>query len=351
MKYVKRIFCFIFLLSLSFSGCLKDTLNNPDSGASLNDNAKLLYYLEDEGDYINTNNMPSLADVDEVYSNLESYLLLDIRPPEEFSAGHIDGAINLSHSGLITFLDSIDYTFYPKVVIISRNGQSSAFYTCLLRLYGFQNVFSMSYGMAAWNPDFSSQWLGALSQNENLLTTFNLEYVPKPDYSPLPSVNLESGILRDAVSKRILQVMEEAYEDNLTGGSGYATVDFQNLMLNFNEYFIVCYNEGLLYRQLILHISHPPGAVLYTPPPSSSDLSSSTYLQTLPQNRKIAFYSTDGQLSAFAAAYLKVLGYDVKSVLFGANNMFYDTVLGADGLKDEAFTTEKIKNYPYMTGN
>ncbi len=346
-----KIFCFLLLLSLSFTGCLKDTVNNPDSGAALADNAELLYYLEDEGDYINSNNMPSLADVDEVYSSLGSYLLLDIRPSEEFSAGHIEGAINLSHSGLITFLDSIDSTPYPKIIIISRNGQSSAFYTCLLRLYGIQNVFSMSYGMAAWNMEFSSQWLGARSQNENLLTTFNLEYVPKPDYSPLPPVELERGALPDAAKKRILQVMHEDYEDNLTGGSGYATVDFQDLMLNFNDYFIVCYNEGLLYRQLILHIAHPPGAVLYTPPPSSSDLSSTTYLQTLPSGRKIAFYSTDGQLSAFAAAYLKVLGYDVKSVLFGANNMFYDTVLGADGLMNEAFTTGKIRDYPYVTGN
>ncbi len=336
---------------LIFSGCIKDTVNNPDSGASLNDNAKLLFYLEDEGDYINSNEMPSLADVDEVYSNLQIYLLLDIRPPAEFTAGHIEGAINKSHSDLITFLDSIEHTSYPKIIIISRNGQSSAFYTSLLRLYGFQNVFSMSYGMAAWNQEFSSQWLAARSQNENLLTSFNLEYVPKPDYSPLPSVTLESGSLPEAVKKRIGQVMQENYEDNLTGGSGYATVDFQNLMLNFNEYFIVCYDEGLLYRQLILHIAHPPGAVLYSPPPISSDLSSTTYLQTLPSDRKIAFYSTDGQLSAFAAAYLKVLGYNVKSILFGANNMFYDTVLGADGLNNQAFTTSKIKNYPYVTGN
>ncbi len=351
MKSTAKISYFLVIISFTLlSGCLKDNVTTPPE-FKLNDSSELLFYLEESGDYINSNEMPSLVDVDEVYKNIRIYLLIDIRSPEEYSAGHIENAVNKQHPELIAFLNSINTGQYPKIVIISNNGQSSAFYTCLLRLEGYDNVFSMSYGMAAWNNNFSSEWFAALHQYNDILSNFDLTLVSKPDYSPLPEVNLTGGSLAEQVRNRIRSAMETEYADTFTGGAGDATIDFIYLADRMNQYYIVCYNMGLLYRHLILGISHPPGAVLYTPPPSSSDLSSTTNLQTLPSDRKLAFYSTDGQLSAFAVAYLRVLGYDAKSVLFGANNMFYDTLLGAEGLSAEAFTAGKIRNYPYVTGN
>ncbi len=341
---------FISLCLILLSGCLKDNVTTPPE-FQLNDSSELLFYLEETGDYINTSDMPSLLNVDEVYINVQTYLLIDIRSPEEYSAGHIENAVNKQHSELISYLNSLNTLQYPKIIIISNNGQSSSFYTCLLRLYGFGNVFSMSYGMAAWNNNFSGEWLDALHQYNDILSNFNLTIVPKPDYTPLPEVNLIGGSLMDQVRHRISSVMETDYADTFTGSAGDATIDFIYLADRMDQYYIVCYNMGLLYRHLILGIAHPPGAVLYTPPPSSSDLSSTTNLQTLPSDRKIAFYSTDGQLSAFAVAYLRVLGYNASSVLFGANNMFYDILLGTEGLNTEAFTANKIRSYPYVTGN
>lgn len=351
MKTIFKIFQVLLIFSISFiSGCLKD-VTSPVSGKPLSDNATLLYYLEDNGDYINTDKMPSLIKADEVYSNLNDYLLIDIRSSEEYSSGHIENAVNKSHSELIAYLNDTNYEQYPKIVIISNNGQSSAYYTCLLRLYGFENVFSMSYGMASWNYDFAGEWLAALDQYNDILLTFDLELVPKPEYSPLPKVNLTGSSLPERVKGRIQGAMESDFEDYFTGSSGDATIDFTYLGDNLNDYFIVCYNDGLLYRQLILGIAHPAGAVLYTPPSTFPDLSSTTNLQTLPSDKKIVFYSTDGQLSAFAVAYLRVLGYDARSVLFGANNMFYYILAGADGLNQETFSQDKIFNYPYVTGN
>ncbi len=341
---------FAILCSIMLQGCLKDNVT-PVPEFQLSDGSELLFYLEESGDYINTNEMPSLADVDEVYNNRQTYLMIDIRPPEEFSAGHIENAVNKPHPELISYLNSINSVQYPKIILISNNGQSSAFYTCLLRLYGFGNVYSMNYGMAAWNNAFSSEWLSALYQFDDVLVDFDYENEFKPDFTPLPEISLSSGSLAEKAKNRISSIMEIDYADNFTGGESDATIDFSYLGDRMNDYFIVCYNEGLLYRHLFLGISHPPGAVLYKPPPSSSDLSSTTYLQTLPSNRDIAFYSTDGQLSAFAVAYMQVLGYNAKSVLFGANNMFYNIMLRVGDLNAEAFTTEKIRNYPYVTGN
>ncbi len=350
IKNIRAAYFPIIVVLTLFSGCLKDNVTTPPE-FKLSNSGVLLYYLEETGDYINSNDMPSLVNVDEVFNNLQTYLVIDIRLPDEFSSGHIENAVNKQHGELITYLNSINTEQYPKIIIVSMNGQSSAFYTCLLHLYGFENTFSMNYGMAAWNNNFSSEWLNALQQYNNILRNFNLELVSKPDYTPLPDVNLTGGSLTEQVRNRISRVMETDYADNFTGSEGDATIDFIYLADRMDQYYIVCYNTGLLYRQLILGISHPPGAVLYNPPPSASDLSSSTNLQTLPSDRKIAFYSTDGQLSAFAIAYLQVLGYNAKSVLFGANNMFYDILLGAEGLSAETFTNNKIRSYPYVTGN
>lgn len=351
MNKIIKISIILSVVSISLlPGCLKDvTAPVPENKQS--DNARLLYYLEQSGDYINTDNAPSLVNADEVYANIGTYLLIDIRSSSEFSSGHIDQAVNKPHSELVAFLNDINYKQFPKIIVISKNGQSSSFYTCLLRLYGFENVYSMNYGMASWNSDFAGEWFSALQQFDDFLQTFNLELVPKPDYSRLPDIELSGTSLSEAVKQRINYIIQTEYDDYFTRSFGAATIDFSYLGEHFNNYFIVCYNMGLLYRHLMLGITHPDRAVLYTPPPSSPDLSSATNLQTLPSDKKIVFYSTDGQLSAFAVAYLRVLGYNARSVLFGANNMFYNILAGAAGLNQETFSHDKIYNFPYVTGN
>ena len=345
-----KILCIIILIESSyFYGCLKDKITPPVE-VPLNDTGQLLFYLEDEGDYINSEKAPSLVNAEEVYSNMQNYLLLDIRSPQEFSSGHIEGALNKSHSDLIPFIDSINYSKYSKIIIISKNGQSSAFYTCLLRLYGFGNTYSMSYGMATWNIVFSDEWFNALQQNPYLLESFTGVYYYSPPYSPLPKVVLSDSSLETSAKHRIREFMNINYEDKLGSGESTSTIEFDRLMATAGNFFIVCYDAGPLYKNHNEGILHPEESVWYRPPPAS-DLSSSRFLQNLPSDKKIAFYTTDGQLSAFAVAYLDVLGYNAKSVLFGANNMFYYALANSNTLNQEAFSEAKIMNYPYATGN
>ncbi len=49
-------------------------------------------------------------------------------------------------------------------------------------------------------------------------------------------------------------------------------------------------------------------------------------LKTLPTDKTIVVYCYTGQTSANMAAYLQVLGYDAKSLLFGASGMFLDLI-------------------------
>jgi rhodanese-related sulfurtransferase len=68
-------------------------------------------------------------------------------------------------------------------------------------------------------------------------------------------------------------------------------------------------------------MGHIEGAIQYTP---KADIASSTFLNTLPTDKTVVVYCYSGQTSANMAAYLRVLGYDAVSLLFGANGMIHD---------------------------
>jgi len=74
-------------------------------------------------------------------------------------------------------------------------------------------------------------------------------------------------------------------------------------------------------------------------------------LQTLPNDQPILIYSGDGQLSSCMAAYLTLLGYNVKTLLFGANQLLYYRLAATPELTEYVFSAQDIMNYPYVTGN
>ena len=54
-------------------------------------------------------------------------------------------------------------------------------------------------------------------------------------------------------------------------------------------------------------------------------------------------YCYTGQTSANMAAYLRVIGYNAKSLLFGANGMIYDDMTGGK------WSDAAIMGYDYVT--
>ena len=67
-------------------------------------------------------------------------------------------------------------------------------------------------------------------------------------------------------------------------------------------------------------------------------------LKTLPADKPVAVYCYTGQTSAFLVAYLRLLGYDAKSVLYGTNGMIYDKMVAK---AMTTFNAAQIKGYTY----
>ena len=327
------------------TGCLKDNIT-PPLVLDFENAAGLIHYLESKGDYINSENIPSVVDAQEVYTNINNFLIIDIRQSDEYLNGHIESSINLSHKELLPQLKNIDFNSYEKIIIVSRNGQSSAYYTSLLRLYGFTNIYSMNYGMAAWHQDFAGDWINAI-QSIPLDGLVDIDY-PKDSLYKLPLVTFDnpSATPEEKVNERIIKLLDEDfyefYESTFEEGPSISRD-----ILYSKDIFVVCYGDRTLYSSTLAGIRHPVGAVYYSPPTVFGDFRSTRYLQALQPDMRIVIYSCRGNLSAFTTAYLRVLGYNASSIIFGANSLFYFGLLSSP-LEDLVFTTRSIMNFPYV---
>ena len=74
--------------------------------------------------------------------------LLDVRTPAEFSAGHIDGALNIPLDALEQRMGELEPRDRP-IVVYCRSGSRSAGATQLLKRAGFAQVFDLG-AMRNW---------------------------------------------------------------------------------------------------------------------------------------------------------------------------------------------------------
>jgi len=92
------------------------------------------------------NATPEIA-VEELAAARGSGVLVDVREPEEYVAGHVPGAVPIPMSQLATRMGEIDKT--SPVFVICASGNRSSAMTDLLRGAGFDAV-SVAGGTSAW---------------------------------------------------------------------------------------------------------------------------------------------------------------------------------------------------------
>jgi len=351
MKRIKLLkFLIIPVIFLLLAGCEKDKITAPFSVKTEN-SAKLLLYLEEEGDIINKLPIPVLT-ATEVYNNLSNYLVIDLRENSVFLQGHIEGAKNMGNDSLFNYIN-INYTRFNKVVLVSASGQSAAYYSSLLNVAGFSNVYYMNFGMASWNVLFSSVWIDRLNTDPEYSFFSHTDY-DKRSYSSLPDIELTSSgeTKKELLTQRIDSLIKEGFNEDYNSIGSKATMIFSSWSNLHSNLYTICVGPMMLYNSspFTTNTYHLVGTVLYQIPPGPADFRSVTYLQTLPSNETITIYSGTGQESAFYTAYLRLLGYDAKSILFGMNNIDYYMLLRADEIIPYAFQPSTIMNYPFETG-
>lgn len=289
----------------------------------------LVNYLETNADFIK-GELPIIM-ADEVKKNLKStdYHIIDIRSDSWFEYGHIKNAANVEAAELLNYFENtISPTDYQKIILVCYSGQSAAYYASLLRIAGYDNVYSMKWGMSSWREDFAeNSWLKNLKNDcaTKLETTENA----KPEMGEHPVLTTGKIEAQEILKARLEELFAKPYKEFI--------VKSAEVFENPENYYVVNYCNAENYTN-----GHVPGAVLYNP---GESFMSSTDLYTLPTDKQVLVYETTGQKAAYIIAYLNVLGYKTGNLAYGQNSFMNDV------LKDkgwEAFTKKEINMFPVI---
>jgi len=275
--------------------------------------------------------MPAIVPASEVktLNTTSKVYIMDIRSAADYDSGHIENAVNVALGDVLTHIESIDLTNYDKVAVVCYTGQTAGFATTLLRLSGYDKAYSMKWGMCSWNIDFAGKWL--TNVGNTYATQFTSTATDKAAQGSMPT--LTTG---KTTGQEILEIRVEAL---LAEGYNPAKISSADVFANLSNYYIVNYWPANHYADP----GHIPGAIQYTPKES---MKLAADLKTLPTDKPIVVYCYTGQTSSFLAAYLRLLGYDAKSLLFGVNGMAYDKMKDA-GITS-VFDSSQVMGYSYV---
>ena len=296
----------------------------------------LLQQLREQGDYVNSRQFPSMIKPETVFSELDSNnLIIDLRNAEYFERGHIRGAVHVPMENLLDYFENDIIPFrYDKIILVCNAGHLSGYATNLMRLMGYGNVYSMRWGMAGWNADFAKDtWMKRISsQYQDRLTT---EESPKPLSRNQPVLQTTAATGEELLRERVSQLLHE-------GPKGvFASND--EIFGNPENYFIINLERKDKYDS-----GHIPGAVRYK---QQGFLGIPAEMGTLPIDRPIIVYCGTGMTSAFAVAYLRLFGYDARSLTSGNNGFMHDKMLEEQAqLSWHPFTESTPEDFPYVKG-
>lgn len=328
MKKVTSIFMILLVASTLFSSFRG---NDPGPVSPPSEFELLVQYLEANGDFINSNLAPAIILAPEIKDNLKNkgYLVLDIRSEAWFDYGHIKNAQNVKGPELLNyFKTSIEPENYEKITIVCYSGQSAAYFTSLLRLYGFDNVYSLKWGMSSWAEEFATNvWL------KNSTNEFSDQQETTPNTMPskgeVPTITSGNTNPSEILKMRVAEAFAKPYKDFI--------IKSADVFASPDDYFIMNYVTEEKYN-----FGHIKGAVHYEP---GTSLSSKTNLFTIPTNKKVLMSCNTGQTAAYNVAFLQVLGYDVGNLAYGSNSYMNSKMVEKNW---NGFSKAEIHNYPVV---
>ncbi len=266
---------------------------------------------------------PASAVVDTNNSTIPGWYVMDIRSASDFADGHIDGAVNVVLQNVLTAAENAGG---KPILIVCKTGQTAGHAVMALRLSGYPDAAVLKFGMAGWNPFFEGAWENSIGNTaEDNASEWNTNAPPTLESFASPSWETTategSAILAERVQLMLDNGFQKIASDDVWGNQD----NFQIHNFWTEEEYTTYGHFSTSYQ--LKPISLQGGEV------SAIDSEGTTLV-----------YCFTGQTSSMITAWLNVLGYDAKSILFGVNRINYDG-LEADG-KPHWHGPE---NYDYVT--
>ncbi len=261
-------------------------------------------------EYINESTQcPGIISAAALQPALGDYTVIDIRSETAYMNGHIPGAYN---SSLSTLLDDLanEIPSDKPYVVACYSGQSAGHAKIAMEMAGYDDVFSLLYGMASWNTSLADSWNNAVGNNlADPETTNNNGDLVEHDFPTITGNPAERAAAMLA--------------------AGFKGIAYNDISGNLDDYFIINYFSEADYDGSNSGTSgvpgHIPGAFQFTP---YASMGMDQMLKYIPTDMPVVVYCWTGQHSSQVTAYLNMLGYEAYSLKNGSNNLFYDDLLG-----------------------
>jgi rhodanese-related sulfurtransferase len=183
--------------------------------------------------------------------------------------------------------------------------------------------------MSSWNRQFAEKsWLSGLSaQFESKLETATIE---RPAAKNMPVLN--TGLTTGA------EISSARFKSLFAEGTDNILISADHVFSNPDKYYIINYERKDKYDD-----AHIPGAVRYKP---NATLGFISEMSSIPAEETVVVYCGTGHNSGFATAYLRLLGYDARTLQYGNNGFMHDwMVKDAGSLSWLPFADSDINNF------
>ena len=240
--------------------------------------------------------------VDQTDYSVSDYYIIDLRSAEDFAAGQIKDAHNTS---LINILDEAKNANGQPILVVCYTGQTAGRGVAALRLMGYE-AKSLKWGMSGWHSNFAGKW------NANAGDFDHANWLRTGDPKPLESFNDPILNTYETVGSDILEARVQSVLQNSSWLIGK-----EELLGNPSNYFVInkwpveSWNE----------FGHVNGAYRI------DETLNLEGLNNIDPAATSVVYCYTGQTSAISTFWLDVMGYNVKSLKFGANSIVHSELL------------------------
>ncbi len=251
----------------------------------------------------------------------DDFYVIDIRSAADFTTGHIENSVNSTLADIVTTAGG---NGGKPIIVVCYTGQGAGHGVVALRLSGFPTAKVMKWGMSGWNGNNDS-WTPNVG--DAAVTSGQWE-PPTGDLGTL--VNYGDPVIESSAADGAALLTERVTAMLAGGFKGITNAD---VFADPSSYFINNYWA----LTDVEHYGHIKGAVRVNP----LSLAGEEYQNYNPSVTAVTYCWT-GQTSSMITAYMSVIGYDAKSLKFGANGMIHTA------LTSHKWTSTSAKNYPLV---
>ena len=323
---INKAFLFL-IIPLLFAGCRSGT---GDQEVRNDGFLLMIAHIEQNEDFVNKQEAPGAIPIDKIINyNGNGLHLIDLRPVSEYEEGHLPGTVNIPAEELLSYFENvIDPASFDTIVLISADGQDAFFATTLLRILGYDNVYGLRLGMA-WHRRYS---------DDIIRSRLSSKYEDRLSTAPPPEKNEYSYPVINTNHSDGYSLIRERVEELLKNDIRNYRISASELFEKADSFYIINYWPLQEYE-----IGHIPGAYQYNPKKS---LARAEDLLTVPPDRPVVIYCHQGNMSASATAYMRLLGYEVFSMEFGTNSFMYN-LHRESGIRNP-YEPDKAIDYPLL---